>query len=101
MHDALVTHRWPEILPLLDPYGLEARFVAADDDSVDEAIEIRRVGGGEDEDLGDIQFCDQGWFCGNNWTNETRDERRHGGVHRTVLAACQDLISNLRQDGMI
>lgn len=101
MHDALVTRRWPEILPLLDPLGLVARFVAAEDESVDDAIEIRRTGDAEDQDVGDIQFCDQGWFGASSWTSEARDERRHGGLHRTVLAACEDLVENLRRDGMV
>ena len=100
-HDPLVIRRWSDIIPALDAHGLEARFVVAEDESVDDAIEIRRVGAGEDEDLADIQFCDDGCFCGNAWTSEARDARRHGGVHRTVKAAFDDALSLLKRDGMI
>lgn len=101
MNDPNVERRWPEVLELIEPYGLEARFVVAEDGDVDDAIEIRPVGGGEDDDVGDIQFVDGGWFSGNSWTSKERDTRRHGGLHRTVLEACQDMMVNLKRDGMI
>lgn len=101
MNDHNVERRWPEIIEMIAPHGLEARFVVAEDGDVDDAIEIRPMGGGEDDDLGDIQFVDGGWFGGNSWTSRKRDERRHGVLHRTVLEACEDMLRNLKQDGMI
>jgi len=101
MNDPNVERRWPEILDLIAPYGLEARFVVAEEGDVDDAIEIRPVGGGEDDDVGDIQFVDGGWFCGNSWTTKKRDTRRQGRLHRTVLEACQDMLADLKRDGMI
>jgi len=101
MNDPNVERRWPEILALIEPYGLEARFVLAEEGDVDDAIEIRPIGGGEDDDLGDIQFCDGGWFCANTWTTATHEARRQGRPHRTVEAAAGDLLTYLRKDGMI
>ena len=100
--DATVHAHWPELSDLLSRHRLEARFVAAEDESVDDVIEVRRLGAGEDHDLGDIQIASDGSdFCAASWTSSAHVERRRGGLRLTVSEALDDLITNLRKDSML
>lgn len=98
-HDQFVRQHYPEILPLLDPHGLEAVFTPAEDDSVDSAIEIRFEG--SDEDLGDIQLCGRRQFAPNVWTSSAQDARAQGMPRNTAADAARDLLVLLRRHGRI
>jgi hypothetical protein len=101
MNDPVVARRWPAITQQAAAAGLAARFVAAEDDTVDDAIEFCRMRAGPDEDLGDIQLCGRDGFCGNTWTSEKREARRQGPLRPSAEAAFADLIGYLRRDGML
>ena len=100
-HDPIVMRRWSSLLPLLDSHSLEGHFVPAENESVDDAIEVRLIGSSAEEDLGDIQICFDGTYCGNSWTTSNRDARRMGGPRRNPLDALNDLIGFLKRDGML
>ncbi len=100
-HDPRVERRWPEILPVLDRHGLQARFDPHVDDEVATAIEIRRTQDPDGDDVGEIEFCDGGWFRGNVWNDATDRRVRHGERHRTVEDACEELVLLLKDDGAI
>jgi len=100
-HDPRMERRWPEILPVLDGYGLEARFDPEVDDEVAVAIEIRRAGDPDGDDVGEIEFHDGGLFRANVWNGHADRRVRRGGLHRTVNDACEELVRLLKDDGSI
>lgn len=89
----------PGVVAALAPYGLTATFAEAEDESVDDEVEIRKPG--VDEPIGGIQFCGRDGFMAGTWTSPAMDARRHGSFQRTAALATAEAIEMLKGDGWL
>ena len=98
-HDPYTTKRWPQLAGVLDPHGLVASFQPAEDESVDDCIDVK-LDDGSGQELGDIQIS-SGYCCANAWTDATHEEMAHGPLRRSVVAAAKDLVGLLEKHNRI
>lgn len=89
----------PGVVAALAPHGLTATFAEAEDESVDDEIEIRKPG--VDEPIGGIQLCGRDGFMAGTWTSPAMDARRHGSFQRTAALATAEAIGMLKGDGWL
>ncbi len=97
--DPVVMRRCPTILPLLDPHGLTARWIDAEDESVDDEVDVRLEG--SDEELGGIQYCGEGVWMANAWTSAQREAMAHGLPRTDPAVAAADLVGLLERHNRI
>jgi hypothetical protein len=89
----------PGVMAALTPHGLTATFAEAEDETVDDEVEIRKPG--VDEPIGGIQFCGRDGFMAGTWTSPAMNARRHGSFQRTAALATSDAIEMLKGDGWL
>lgn len=97
--DEVIEARWPAVFHLLDPHGLVATWIPAEDDQVDDCIEVRLDGC--EEDLGDLQLTLDGTWIANVWTDARQEARAHAVARRDVSDATKDLIGLLERHNRI
>lgn len=89
----------PSVARTLAEAGLTASFAEAEDDQVDDEIEIRVDG--FDEPAGSIQLCGADGFMASTWTGRDMEARRHGVLQSNMDSAAADAIALLRRDSWI
>jgi hypothetical protein len=93
--DAKVLRRCPSILPVLDPHGLTARWIDAEDESVDDEVDVRLPD--SDEEVGGIQYCGEGVWMANAWTSSEHEAMAHGVPRTDPALAAADLVGLFRK----
>lgn len=97
--DRQVLRRCPSILPVLDRHGLIARWVEAEDESVDDEVDVRIAV--SDEEIGGIQYCGEGVWMAGAWTSAAHDAMAHGTPRLDPAAAATDLVDLLARYGRL
>jgi hypothetical protein len=97
--DETIAARWPRVIGILGDVGLVAAWEPAEDDTVDDCIDVRTAGA-EDE-LGSLQYgLDRRWTA-NAWTGPERTAMAHGALRSRAEDAASDLVDLLRRYGRV
>lgn len=97
--DPRILRRCPSILAVLDPHGLKALWVDAEDESVDDEVDVRIDG--RDDEIGGIQYCGEGVWMANAWTGPDHQAMAHGVPTNDPAAAARDLVDLMRRHGWL
>lgn len=82
----------------LASHGLIARYLPAEDESVDDGIDAWIVIDGKEVEVGSIQICRDGDFAANILTDDG-DAMLHGVIRDEISTAVADLVDMLIRDG--